>query len=119
MDWLGNATQSTYCSIRVVGEEIIYLVMYNVEGYGENEDVVYYSEYLEANYSIVFLHQVPWLPKTNMLDLGAWMTMQSKVENITSATSNNTIPSPGPSIIHGATWRHRNSPIYGISYLRY
>ena len=54
--------------------------MDNVEGHGENEYVLYYSEYLEANYSIVFLHQVLWYPKTNMLDLGAWITMQSKVE---------------------------------------
>ena len=39
-----------------------------------------YSEYLEAKYSIVVHHQVPWSPKTNMIDLGEWMTVQSKVE---------------------------------------
>ena len=36
MDKLGNSTQSSYCSIRVVSEEIIYLVMDNAVVHGEN-----------------------------------------------------------------------------------
>ena len=42
-----------YCSIGVVYEEIIYLVMDNKEGHRKNEAVLDYSEYLAVNYNIV------------------------------------------------------------------
>ena len=80
MDKLGNSTRSTYCSIGVANEEIIYLVIDNAAGYGTNEAVLDYSEYLAANYNILVHHQVPRSPETKMIDLGAWMTVQSKVE---------------------------------------
>ena len=50
---LGNSIRSTYRSIKVFDEDIIYLVMNNVVGHGENEAVLEYSEYLELNYKIV------------------------------------------------------------------
>ena len=40
MEKLGNATCSTYCVIGVVSKEIIYLVMDNAGGRGENEDML-------------------------------------------------------------------------------
>ena len=40
MDELGNSTRSTYCSIGVANEEIIYLVMDNAGGHGTNEAVL-------------------------------------------------------------------------------
>ena len=40
MDELGNATCSIYCGIWVVRKEIIYLVMDNAGGHGENEYVL-------------------------------------------------------------------------------
>ena len=77
-----------------------------------------YSNYLVLKYNIMVNHQVPWSPETNMLDLGSWMIMQSKVKNTTAATSKNKIPLLGPLRRHGETWRHRNSPMSRISYLR-
>ena len=70
----------------MVDEETIYLVMDNMGGHGTHEAVLEYSDYLVVNYNIVFHHQVPRSPETKMLDLGAWMTIQSKVQNNTTAT---------------------------------
>ena len=79
MDELVNSNQSTYRSIGVVDEEIIYMVMDNAGGHGTDEAVLEYSKYLAEIYKIVVHHQVPASPKTNMLDLGAWITVQYKV----------------------------------------
>ena len=54
--------------------------MDNTGGYGANEAMLEYSEYLTENYNIVVHHKVTQSPKTNMIDLGAWMTVQSKVK---------------------------------------
>ena len=80
MDELRNSTRSTYRSIGLVDKDIIYLVMDNAGGHGENEAMLEYSEYLEENYNIVVHPRFPWSHETNMIDPGAWMTMQSKVE---------------------------------------
>ena len=80
MDELGNATRNTYHSIRVADEEIIYLVMDNEGGHETNEAILEYIEYMATRYNIVVHQQVPWPPKTNMLNLGEWMTVKSKVE---------------------------------------
>ena len=39
-----------------------------------------YGYYLAAKYNIVVYHQVLRSPETNILELGAWMNVQSKVE---------------------------------------
>ena len=49
MDELVNSTQSTYRIIGLVDEEIIYLVVDNAGGYGENRAVLHYSGYLAEN----------------------------------------------------------------------
>ena len=56
MDELGNSTQSTYRSIGVVDKEIIYTVIHNMIGHGENEAVLEYSKYLAENYNILVRH---------------------------------------------------------------
>ena len=80
MDELRNAICSTYLSIGVIGEEIIYLATINIGEHGKNENVFDYTDYLVEKYNVVFHHQVPQYHKTNMADLGAWMTVQSKVK---------------------------------------
>ena len=53
--------------------------MDNAVGHGTTKAVLEYSEYLAENYNIIVHHQVPRSPKTNIIDLVALMTMQSKV----------------------------------------
>ena len=67
MDDIGNSTQSTYYSIEVVYEKIIYMMMDNMWGNRKNESRLEYSEYLAENYNIVVNHQVSQYPKTNMI----------------------------------------------------
>ena len=69
MDKLGNSNRSTYRSIGVTYEEIIYLVMDNAGGDGINEAVIEYSEYMAANHNIEVHHQVPQSPKTKFFTL--------------------------------------------------
>ena len=76
MRGLGNYPQITYCSIGVVVEDIIYMVMDKAVWHKKNESVLNYCEYLTENYNIIVHHQSPYPPKTNMLDLGACMTIQ-------------------------------------------
>ena len=68
-DEIGNYALITYCSIRVVNEEIIYPVMYNMGVNGKNEALLDYSDYLKENYIIVAHHQVPWSTETKLLAL--------------------------------------------------
>ena len=77
---LGNAIYSNYCSIGVVNMEILYLVVNNAGGHEINESMLKYGEYLEAKYNTMVHHQVPWYHETNTIDLGAWITVKSKVE---------------------------------------
>ena len=63
----------------MVDKEIIYIVMGNVGEHRVNEAMLEYSEYLAENCNIIVHHQVPRSPKTNIIDLVALMTMQSKV----------------------------------------
>ena len=64
----------------MVDKEVIYIVVDNAGSNGINEAVLEYSEYLAANYKIVVHRQVPRSPKLSILDLGTWMTVQSRVE---------------------------------------
>ena len=80
MDEIGNSTQSTYCIIGIFYRVIIDLTIDYMGGYGKNEYMLEYSKYLAATYNIVFFRQVPWSPKTNIVDIGSWMTVQSKIE---------------------------------------
>jgi hypothetical protein len=81
-------------SIREVGKAIrdkfhwvpawvpIFLFMDNAGGHGTDEAKSEYVEILYTDFYIKVLWQAPQSPETNMLDLGAWMTIQSVVEQL-------------------------------------
>ena len=58
----------------------IYLVMDNAGGHGDKETVEEYTNMLKERYNIVVIYQTPRSPYTNVLDLGFWTALQSKVE---------------------------------------
>ena len=57
------------------------MVMDNAGGHGTNDAKTIYTEALQA-YNTEIIWQVPRSPKTNMLDLGIWMSIQAKVEKM-------------------------------------
>ena len=58
----------------------IYLFMDNAGGHGKKHVKWEYVWKLHKKYSIYVEWQVPHSPETNMLDLGVWICLQSKVE---------------------------------------
>ena len=78
----------------VVGQEIrkyffwlnskqpIYLIIDNAGGHGTTVVVEEYRRMLKDDFNIILKHQVPNSPETNLLDLGVWRALQSKVESI-------------------------------------
>ena len=66
----------------VPNEERIYLVLDNAGGHGTNAMVQQYKAELEQDFNIELVHQVPNSPETNLLDLGVWRAVQSKVEKL-------------------------------------
>ena len=60
--------------------EPIYLFIDNAGGHGTNEGKSQYEKILLEDHNIILVWQVPQSPETNMLDLGAWMSIQSVVE---------------------------------------
>eukprot|EP00957_Ditylum_brightwellii_P116261 8868159-Ditylum_brightwellii.AAC.1 len=56
--------------------------MDNAGGHGTDETVNQYVKLLKETYNITIIHQIPRSSEANMLDLGAWMTIQSIVEKI-------------------------------------
>ena len=60
----------------------IHLFIDNAGGHGTNEGKDKYEKILAEKYNIILKWQVPNSPETNMLDLGAWMTIQSEVEDL-------------------------------------
>ena len=60
----------------------IYLIIANAGGHGTNDAKERYVKILKDYYNIVIKWQVPNSPELNILDLGVWMSVQSKVEEI-------------------------------------
>ena len=60
----------------------IHLFIDNAGGHGTNEGKDKYEKILKDKFNIILTWQVPNSPETNMLDLGAWMTIQSVVEEL-------------------------------------
>ena len=58
----------------------IILFMDNAGGHGSDVAKEQYVRHLKLKYNVVVEWQVPQSPETNLLDLGFWMTLQSKVE---------------------------------------
>ena len=79
MDRVGQAIRSSYHWIpRSVK---CYLVMDNAGGHGKNQAIDEYVKMLNDKFNIETIFQVPRSPYTNVLDLGAWCALQSRVEN--------------------------------------
>ena len=51
--------------------------MDNAGGHGKNDIKKDYEQILKEEYNIVVHWQIPNSPETNLLDLGAWMALQS------------------------------------------
>ena len=62
--------------------EPIYLFMDNAGGHGTDKVKEEYINILKVDFNVIVAWQVPQSPETNMLDLGAWMTIQSVVEKL-------------------------------------
>ena len=60
----------------------IYLILDNAGGHGTIETKKQYEDTLKKDYNVILDWQVPNSPETNLLDLGAWMAIQSEVEYI-------------------------------------
>ena len=58
----------------------IYLVIDNAGGHGTNETIEEYRNMMLHLYNIKLFHQVPNSPENNLLDLGIWFAMHSKLE---------------------------------------
>ena len=62
--------------------EPVHLFLDNAGGHGTNEGKEQYErKILYEDYFVILEWQVPNSPETNMMDLGAWMAIQSVVEN--------------------------------------
>ena len=66
----------------VDAEEPIYLLMDNAGRHGSNVTKKEYVALLKDKYNVLVEWQVANSPKLNMLDRGAWMAVQSKVEEL-------------------------------------
>ena len=81
-------------NIRLIGKSIrekfhwveevvpIFLIMDNAGGHGTNDTKKEYERILLEEFNVIIIWQVANSPETNMLDLGAWMSVQSHVEDI-------------------------------------
>ena len=78
MHRVGKAIRSSYSW--VPRSERCYLVMDNAGGHGTNEAIDEYVAMLRNEYNVETIFQIPRSPYTNVLDLGAWCALQSRVE---------------------------------------
>ena len=66
------------CYSWIPQEQTIYLGMDNAGGHGTEDAKKIYTDAMK-NYNVEIIWQVPRSPKTNMLDLGIWMSIQAAV----------------------------------------
>jgi hypothetical protein len=79
MPEVGAALRASYHWLQP--DETIYLVMDNAGGHGTNDAKEQYVNALREH-SVEVIWQVPRSPETNMLDLGIWMSIQAKVQQV-------------------------------------
>ena len=77
MDRVGASIRSSYHWIPPV--DCCYLVMDNAGGHGSDDAIEKYVRMLKEKYNIKTIFQVPRSPYTNVLDLGVWCSLQSRV----------------------------------------
>ena len=63
-------------------EKPVHLFIDNAGGHGTEEAKDNYVKWLETEYNVKVIWQVPNSPETNLLDLGVWRTIQSLVEKV-------------------------------------
>ena len=78
MQEVGEGIRSSYHWVPM--EDPIFLYLDNAGGHGTKMVVAAYVKMLADDFNVICIHQCPRSPATNMLDLGAWMAMQSVVE---------------------------------------
>jgi len=64
----------------VLPSEKIYLHMDNAGRHGTIEAIEEYTRILADEYNIDIVHQIPWSPDTNVLDLGIWCCLQWAID---------------------------------------
>jgi hypothetical protein len=86
MDSIGKAIRKSHDWIPA--KEPIYLIMDNAGGgHGTNDAIEQYVGVLWQRYSVKIIHQVARGQEMNLLDFGAWMSLQSAVENTFEAAA--------------------------------
>ena len=75
---IGAAIRKNYSF--VPEDDPIVLFMDNAGGHGKTEVKREYEKILKEEFNVCVEWQVPNSPETNMLDLGVWASLQSKVE---------------------------------------
>ena len=80
MKTVANKTRNYYFWVPLM--TTIYLVIDNVEDHGTNETIKEYRNMMLQQYNIKLFHQTQNLCETNLLNLGVWCAMQSKVESL-------------------------------------
>jgi len=78
MDAIGKAIREKYHW--VPPEDEIFLVMDNAGGHGTHDTIDKYVADLLEDHKVRVIWQEPRGPELNLLDLGAWMSLQSAVE---------------------------------------
>ena len=80
IDDIGQSIRTSYHWVE--RSKVIYLFMDNAGGHGTTENKQLYQNTLKTKYNAEIVWQVPNSPELNMLDLGAWMAIQSEVDEI-------------------------------------
>ena len=80
MDDVGTAIRTAFHWIPQ--DQFCYLIMDNAGGHGTDQAIETYTNILRERYKIKIIFQVPRSPYTNVLDLGAWCALQTRVEKV-------------------------------------
>ena len=78
MPEVGRAIREKFSHVHP--DTTIHLIMDNAGGHGSIECVSQYKEFLWNEFKVNVINQIPNSPETNMLDLGAWMSIQAQVQ---------------------------------------
>ena len=79
VDEIGSSIRDAYKKI-VPPDKPIVLIMDNAGGHGRKDVKKDYETILKEKYNVIVHWQIANSPETNLLDLGAWMSLQCIVE---------------------------------------
>ena len=80
IDDIGQSIRTSFHWVE--NTKVIYLFIHNAGGHGTTENKRLYEQTLKEKYNVQIVWQIPNSPELNMLDLGAWMAIQSEVEEV-------------------------------------